>query len=141
MQCQANRRLRGRRERLKIKDVVDVGRAGLIDSAKVIFATEDPAKMNRRIFTEPASVDPNDRLRFCIERTHKLFRDQPNHHEMVRTVLYAPQTGTTIATGRRYFATPSLTRWTFWQRPRSATASIPPRFIYASLRLRVLDNA
>jgi AcrR family transcriptional regulator len=115
-----------RRGRPPASQTEDVGREALIDSARKIFATEDPAKINRRIFAERAGVDPSlvryyfgnmkrlmaevladnhrqaraqmfgiredhepdDRLLYRVERTFRMFRDQPNHHRMVRTVLY-----------------------------------------------------
>jgi AcrR family transcriptional regulator len=115
-----------RRGRPRATDQGDVGRSGLIEAAKVIFASQDPITINRRTFAEMAGVDPNliryyfgdmnrlmaevladnhnlarsqmqeskeadgpeERLRFRVARTFQLFRDQPNHHQMVRAVLY-----------------------------------------------------
>jgi len=48
-----------RRGRPKTKDFDDVGRRGLIEAGKRIFASSDIQKINRRIFAERAGVDPN----------------------------------------------------------------------------------
>lgn len=48
-----------RRGRPKSKASEDVGRARLIDAARTIFASDDPLKINRRLFAEKAGVDPN----------------------------------------------------------------------------------
>jgi AcrR family transcriptional regulator len=115
-------RTRGRPKR----DAAELGRDALIQAAKRVFATTEPARVNRTILAEAMGVDANliryyfgnmhnlvaeviadnhaglqtqmnaergafgpiDRLRHRIERTFRMFKENPNHHSMVRSTLY-----------------------------------------------------
>lgn len=116
------RRMRGRPR----PDNADVGRQALIDVARQVFSTVDPATVTRLMIAEAAGVDPSlvryyfgnmqhlaeevifsthrqartemsalreqskplERLYFRIERTFRIFNDNPNHHKLVMSVLY-----------------------------------------------------